>query len=119
MHHDARFAAGIVEGKIALLDMETLDVSELTDGSAFYESVFWSADGQSLYLVDPHWKDRRQAVHRLDIKTREIVEMIRIGKEVQVWGTTGPWVAVEPDGTVILLRDHSIHNIYALEWERP
>lgn len=115
---DARFAAGIVEGKIVLLDMETLDVSELTDGSAFYWLVFWSTDGQSLFLVDSWVKGRRQAVHRLDIKTREIVEMIRIGKEMQVWGTTGPWVSVEPDGTVILLRDHSIHNIYALEWER-
>jgi len=116
---DARFVAGRVGRKIALLDMKSLGVTELTNGSGSYLSMSWSADGQSLFLVDSWVKSSRQAVHRLDINTREIVEMIRIGQERKVWGTVGPWVSVAPDGTVMVLRDHSIHNIYALEWERP
>ena len=26
------------------------------------------------------------------------------------------WVGVSPDGNPMILRDHSIHNIYALKW---
>jgi Tol biopolymer transport system component len=113
---DARFAAGRVGGTIALLDMETMEVTELTDASEFYSEFYWSADGQSLFLVDSLIKLTKQAVHRLDIKTREIVQIVGIGQELKSWGTVGPWVGVDPDGTVRILREQSIHNIYALEW---
>ncbi len=79
-------------------------------------SRYWSADSTHIYLVDSWMTAPDRSVHRLNIQNGTMKKLLTVGSERMVWGTDAEWVGVTPDGVVMFLRDHSIHNIYALEW---
>jgi hypothetical protein len=55
-------------------------------------------------------------VHRLDVRSRVIEKIAGVGSVRPAWGVWAMWVGVTPDGAPMLLRDLSIHHIYALDW---
>lgn len=79
-------------------------------------SRYWAADSKHIYLVDSWMKGIERSVYRLRIDDKTIEKILQVGRERAAWGTNAIWVGVTPEGVVMYLRDHSIHNIYALEW---
>ena len=77
---------------------------------------YWSADSRHVYLVDSVMKEKERSVYKLRVHDKTIQKILQVGGERIVWGNNAQWVGVTPNGTVMFLRDHSIHNIYALEW---
>jgi Tol biopolymer transport system component len=76
----------------------------------------WSADSKHVYLVDSWIKEEERSVYKLRVHDKMIQKILQVGGERIAWGTDALWVGVTPEGVVMFLRDHSIHNIYALEW---
>jgi hypothetical protein len=52
----------------------------------------------------------------LNIDDRTLEKILRVGSERAVWVTRARWIDISPDGAIMYLRDHSIHNIHAPEW---
>ena len=51
---------------------------------------------------------------------RNQVELVVSDKEVgRIWGASGPWVGLTPDDSPMVMRDVSLTEIYALDWEAP
>lgn len=119
---DGQFIAGWARQDVnpALYDIALYDVAkretEVVLENVRFPYMSWSADSGSLFLVDSFLRGLERAVYRLTLRDRSLSTIATIGKERNSWGTQGPWVGVKPDGTPIMLRDQSIHNIYALEW---
>jgi Tol biopolymer transport system component len=77
---------------------------------------YWAADSKHVYLVD-HWMtEGERSVYKLRLEDKSIEKLLHVGDERLTWGTGNLWVGVTPEGAIMYLRDHSIHNIYALEW---
>jgi hypothetical protein len=38
---------------------------------------------------------------------------------IPITGTSGNWVAVDPDGSPLILRDVSLDEIYSLDFDAP
>ena len=85
--------------------------------NARYHFKYWSAESDALYLVDSFLVGRERSVYHLNIEDKKLSKIAVVGNLRNTWGTLSQWVGVKPDGTPILLRDQSIHNIYALEWD--
>lgn len=73
----------------------------------------WSRDGAHLYLnggdyVDPHV----YRIHVPDLKIERVADLTGVAP-AGLWGT---WSGLAPDGSVLLLRDLSAENIYAIQW---
>lgn len=77
----------------------------------------WSDDSNRIYLLDPWNAHFVRWAYSLDIRNKRMIKITEFGSERTVWGTWEQWVGVRPDGTVMLLRDYSIHNIYELQWD--
>lgn len=77
----------------------------------------WADDSNRIYLVDPWSVLGARSAYSLDIRNSRITKIAELGRERPVWGTKMWWAGITPHGTVMLLRDHSIHNIYALDWK--
>jgi hypothetical protein len=50
-----------------------------------------------------------------DHKTEKVADL----SGIQTTGTAGTWAAVAPDGSPLILRDVSLNEIYALDFDAP
>jgi hypothetical protein len=76
----------------------------------------WSRDGTYLYFQSFDAKDPAFYRIRISDKTRELVASInfrRRGAE-PYW-----WNGLTPDDSPLVMRDESVAEIYALEWQVP
>jgi hypothetical protein len=83
---------------------------------AWYESWYWSNDSRSLFVVDNLWLGSKRSIYRIDIESGDSVKIWQAGREIGVFGSAGRWIGVTEAGKILMLRNHSIHNIYALDW---
>ncbi len=100
---------------LVVYDFDTDEYETVITDTPYY-SRYWAADSEHIYLVDSWITAPERSVHRLNINNKRIEKVFAVGNERIAWGTTIEWVGVTPEGVVMFLRDHSIHNIYALEW---
>lgn len=112
---DGRYIAAYCEDALCLFDIESGRRRLLMEGLQFVD-YFWSSDSRYLYLIDSIFLTADRSVHRLDIRTRAIEKVAGVAGVRSAWGVWGLWVGVAPDGAPLLLRDLSIHHIYALGW---
>jgi Tol biopolymer transport system component len=89
----------------------------ILDDPAFTPQTWlWSGDSEHVYFVGSAWEFGDRMIYKLNINDKKLEKMLHIGDEQAVWGVKGEWFGVSPEGSVMYLRDRSIHNIYALEW---
>jgi hypothetical protein len=81
------------------------------------ERHFWSADGEYVYSQSPWYLRPHRLVHRVRVRDRKVEEVVSLRDVRWAWGNVGHWLGLTPDGSLLLLRDLSIHHIYALDWE--
>ena len=111
----ARIAARSREG-LVVMDLESGSRSVVTDDWSKLQWFYWDTDGVHLFLVDFLGKGTERTIWRLDSQTGDIEEVAVMGNTPTAWSGVGMWVGVDPDGAPIVLKDTSIHHIYALDW---
>jgi serine/threonine protein kinase/Tol biopolymer transport system component len=105
--------------KLSLFDFTTGRWGEL---AVFKEGVGfpnWSRDGACV-LVFGSLAEGDDGIYRVRLSDRK-VERVVSGKELgPTSGVAGVgWFALAPDDSLLVMRDHRMTEVYALEWEAP
>lgn len=112
---DGRHIAAYSEGSLYLFDIESESRQLLVEDLPI-EGFYWDSDSQHIHFVDPFWVTVDRSVYRFDIRSKTIEKVATVGGVRPAWGVWNMWVGVARDGAPLLLRDLSIHHIYALDW---
>jgi Tol biopolymer transport system component len=113
-HHIS--ALSINSDRLLLFDFQTQRWMELAKASIGNPN--WSHDSEYIYF-DTLGKDA--AFFRVRVRNRKVERIIDLKdfrRSINV-GTFGPWTGLAPDGSLLLLRDASFDEIYALDWDAP
>jgi serine/threonine protein kinase len=114
---DGRYIAAITLDslKLMLFDFTTQEWTELANIFVAYPT--WSRDGRYLYFDGI--LDNQEGYFRLQISDRKLERLFSLKGFQAAGGAFGNWSGLAPDGTPLLVRDASIQEIYALDWETP
>ena len=113
---DGRYIVGQAGADLVLYEMRSSE-SRILAEDKMYESWYWAEDSQSLFVVDNFAWGSRRSVYRISVEDAVTHEFLpQVGREIGTFGNNGRWIGVTPGGKVMSLRNHSIHNIYALDW---
>jgi len=77
----------------------------------------WSRDGQYLYFDGI--LDNEEGYFRIRISDRRLERILSLKGFQPAQGAFGIWTGLAPDDSPLFVRDASIQEIYALDWERP
>ena len=113
---DGRYIAAITidSQKLLLFDRTTLQWTELVNMPIGCPN--WSHDGKYLYF-DTMLSDD-PALFRIRISDRKMERVADLKGVRHFLGQFGSWTGLTPDDSLLLVRDTSSQEIYALEW-RP
>jgi Tol biopolymer transport system component/tRNA A-37 threonylcarbamoyl transferase component Bud32 len=112
---DGRYIAAIPtapQDKLMVLDRLSQQWSELAKGAIGYPS--WSRDGKCIYFDTTTGDFMRVAIS--DHKLERAVSLKGVPRASGPWGQ---WAGLAVDDSPLLLRDASVQEIYALDWEAP
>jgi eukaryotic-like serine/threonine-protein kinase len=112
---DGRYIVALSEDSLRemLFDFNTQKWSQLANVRAAFPN--WSSDGQYVYFS--RWLDN-PAVLRVRISDRK-VEQVSDLTTFPIVSNHGPWVGLDPDDSLLVLKDTGLQDIYALDWEGP
>ncbi len=101
--------------KLKLFDLATRKWSDLVEMPCAYPN--WSRDSRYVYFNNPLRESLR--VFRVGLADRkpELVTEIELGRLAM--GRFGWWAGLGPGDSMLALRDISLQEIYALEWQTP
>jgi len=102
-------------GKLVLFNFATRKWVMLVNGNCHFGN--WSRDDQYVYFE--RWEKNDITAVRIWMSDRK---QERIGNVKQFRPVAGPercWGGLAPDDSLLVLRDISTQEIYALEWEAP
>ena len=104
--------------KLMLFDLTTQKWSEwlhVEDGTVGYP--VWAPDSKSIYIE--RFYGTEPSMHRLKLgenRSRRFLTWNDLHRFGGIWGT---WSGIAPDGSVLVVRDVSSHEIYALDLQLP
>jgi Tol biopolymer transport system component/DNA-binding winged helix-turn-helix (wHTH) protein len=99
---------------LMLLDVQTQRWEELAKSAAYPN---WSRDGRYIYFGDPYTNEA--ALYRVRINDRKVEKLATLNPRFLMWASAGKWTGLAPDDSPLVLRDTSVEEIYALDWEAP
>jgi len=114
---DGRYIAAITLDslKLMLFDFTTQKWSELAN--IFVAYPIWSRDGRYVYFDGI--LDNQESYFRVQIGSGKLERLFSLKGFQAAGGAFGNWSGLAPDETPLLVRDASIQEIYALDWETP
>ena len=114
---DGRYLAAIPLDslKLMLFDFTTQKWTELANLFVAYPT--WSRDGRYLYFDGI--LDNQESYFRAQISSGKLERIFSLKSFQAAGGAFGNWSGLAPDESPLVVRDASIQEIYALDWERP
>jgi Tol biopolymer transport system component len=115
---DGRYVAALTSGhwKVMLFDFKTQKWEKLRGSGAGFPN--WSKDGKYVFFGDVG--GAAPGFYRVDIATRKIEEVARLGNAHLAPGVPGwAWYGVTPDGSPLIAREAGSQEIYALDVHFP
>jgi Tol biopolymer transport system component len=111
---DGKFIAAITTDSQALMlfDVAGQRWTELVRMPIGYPS--WSHDGRHIYFDTLFSEDR--AFYRVAISDRKLERLVSLAGIHHFWGEMAEWTGLAPDDSLLLTRDASHQEVYALEW---
>ena len=101
--------------KLLLYDCGTQKWQNLVQTNARYLS--WSHDGKHIYLTT---QGTDPVFARIKVPDEHEIETLASLKDVPLfYGSFGPWTGIAPDDSLLVLRDTSTDEIYALDLQSP
>jgi Tol biopolymer transport system component len=112
---DGRYIAAIRSGPEVLLafDLAARKWVDLTTVRLNFPS--WSHDSKYVYFDTWEGDD----VYRVRVSDRKLERLGSLRGLRRTGGGIGNWSGLAPDDSFLVLRDTSVQEIYALEWEAP
>ena len=102
--------------KLMLFDVSTRKWSDLVTLPSAYPN--WSNDSKCVYFNNPF--ERSLPFYRVCLADREPERIMSLGDYGRLAiGRFGWWTGLGPDDSLLALRDISVQEIYALEWQLP
>jgi Tol biopolymer transport system component len=114
---DGRYIAALTSNSsqnLVLFDLETHKRTELFDRAAYPN---WSRDGRHIYFARPYSDD--PGLYRVRTSDKNVEKIKSLDPRVLSWGIVDKWTGLDPDDSPLVLRDTSVEEIYALEWQAP
>lgn len=99
---------------VMLFDSQTGKWSELVKTDVGW--LQWSKDGRDVYFER---LGSDTAVMRVQLKDRQLEEVVGLSGIKNTGSAGGLWFGVAPDGSPLLLRDTGTQEVYALDWDAP
>jgi eukaryotic-like serine/threonine-protein kinase len=99
--------------KLMIFDRTTQKWSELAKLFVAYPT--WSRDGRYIYFDGT--LDNKESIFRVQVPSGKLERLFSLDGFHPAGGPFGIWSGLAPDGTPLLVRDASIQEIYALDWE--
>jgi serine/threonine protein kinase len=114
---DGRYLAAIPLDslKLMLFDFSTQKWTELA--SLFVAYPTWSRDGRYLYFDGI--LDNQESYFRAQVSSGKLERIFSLRGFQAAGGAFGNWSGLAPDESPLVVRDASIQEIYALDWDRP
>jgi Tol biopolymer transport system component/DNA-binding winged helix-turn-helix (wHTH) protein len=114
---DGKYIAAITgdSQKLVLFDFATRQWSDLVTMPIGYP--VWSHNGQ--YLCFDSTLTGHPGFFRLRISDRKLEQVASLKGLRRFWGQFGSWTGLAPDDSLLLVRDTSSQEIYALDWQTP
>jgi serine/threonine protein kinase len=114
---DGRYIAAITLDslKLMLFDLTTQKWSELA--SIFVAYPTWSRDARYIYFDGI--LDKQESYFRVRITDGKLERLFSLKGFQAAGGAFGNWSGLAPGEIPLLVRDASIQEIYALDWEHP
>jgi serine/threonine protein kinase len=114
---DGRYLAAISLDSLRLMlfDFTTKKWTELA--SLFVAYPTWSHDGRYLYFDGI--LDNQESYFRAQISNGKLERIFSLKGFQAAGGAFGNWSGLAPDESPLVVRDASIQEIYALDWDRP
>jgi Tol biopolymer transport system component len=103
--------------KFMLFDFTTQQWTELVKAKGFVSYPNWSRDGHYLYFHAI--LDKEEGYFRIGISDRKLERILSLKGFQAAAGAFGTWTGLAPDESPLFVRDASIQEIYALDWEAP
>jgi hypothetical protein len=94
-----------------LFDLTSQKWTELTKIFAAYPA--WSRDSRYLYF------DGNEGYYRVQVPSGKLERLFSLEGFRAAGGPFGNWSGLAPDESPLLVRDASIQELYALDWEAP
>jgi len=101
--------------KLMLFDLTTQKWTELAEIFVAYPT--WSRDGRYLYFNGI--LDNQEGYFRLRVSDRKLERLLSLKGFQAAGGAFGTWTGLSPDESPLFVRDASVQEIYALDWETP
>jgi Tol biopolymer transport system component len=99
--------------RLMLFDLTTQKWKELAKIFVAYPT--WSRDGRYLYFDGT--LDNKESFFRVQSSDGKLERLFSLDGFQAAGGAFGNWSGLAPDGSPLLVRDASIQEIYALDWE--
>jgi serine/threonine protein kinase len=114
---DGRYVAAITLDslKLELYDFTSQKWTDLAKMFVAYPT--WSRDGRSLSFDGA--LDNQEGYFRVQVPDGKVERIFSLKGFQAAGGAFGNWSGLAPDGSPLLVRDASIQEIYALDWEAP
>ncbi|MGB6898499.1 MAG: protein kinase [Candidatus Acidiferrum sp.] len=114
---DGRYVAAITLDslKLMLFDFTTQKWTELA--SLFVAYPAWSHDGRYIYFDGI--LDNQESYYRVQVPGGKLEPIFSLKGFQAAGGAFGNWSGLAPDESPLVVRDASIQEIYALDWDRP
>jgi len=116
---DGQFLAAVTEDmhRVMLFKVANKKWTELSRGTLFNGTLFWSHDGQYLYFQD--LMAPNEPLYRLRVAGGHREQVLNFESYIRAGISRCSFVGVHPDGSFImsLLRNHA--DVYALEMSGP
>ena len=114
---DGRYLAAIPLDslKLMLFDFTTQKWTALSDLFVAYPT--WSRDGRYLYFDGI--LDNQESYFRAQVSSGKLERIFSLKGFQAAGGAFGNWSGLAPDDSPLVVRDASIQEIYALDWDRP
>lgn len=111
---DGKLIAAITtdSGTLMLFDVATQRWTELVKLPIGYPS--WSRDGRYIYFDSILSED--PAFYRLRISDRKLERLVSLSGIRRFWGEMAEWSGLAPDDSLLLTRDASNQEVYAIDW---
>ena len=112
---DGRYIAAMTTDseKLMLFDCSTHQWSELAQMGIGYPT--WSHDGRYIYFDSIFRQD--PAFFRVQISDRKLERLASLKEIHRLWGALAEWSGLGPDDSLLVTRDISSPEIYALDWQ--
>ncbi|MHB8502146.1 MAG: serine/threonine protein kinase [Candidatus Acidiferrales bacterium] len=114
---DGRYIAAIPLDSLKLMLFDITTQKWIMLANIFVAYPTWSRDGRYLYFDGI--LDNQEGYFRVRITDGKLERLFSLKGFQAAGGAFGNWSGLGPDETPLFVRDASIQEIYALDWETP